>query len=145
MFNFLIAKYYQKQLVDKDEDPILRTFVYAGSLLTAFWFAIFLPFIVLTERTGFIDKNNSTLEILIFCIGILLIVAFLYLYLIRNRHLDRIVRKYGHHQINRTILNVVLFFSILLLFFVGPTVTVLLFGGTILEQNFTGILTPYLH
>ena len=141
----MIAKYYERQLADNDEHPVLRTIVYAGSVLIALWFSISLPLFILTERLGLIDPSSRTIEFVIFIAVIILIPLFLYYYLIRKKHLERIVNKYGDSKIGGLALTTLLFLVPFLLFFVGPTITVLLFGGTILDHSFTGLLTPYLN
>lgn len=147
MINFLIAKFYEKMERTNDSDPIYRTISFATILYFSLEFSVLLPLFILTERIfkKYNQPFNTNLEIVIYIIVALLTPFILYYKLIYKNKLEIILTKYSSLNPNKFIINLLFIFSPLCIFLIGPTVTVLLFGGTMLQSEYSGILTPYLN
>jgi hypothetical protein len=145
MLNLLIAKFYLRQVEKNDEHPVLNTICYFALVLFFAYYTIAIPLTTLIERLGLKDRENKTPEIIGWTSAAILIPAFLYYYLIRKRNIERIVNKYGDRKISNVTIGILLFLIPIVLFFLGPTITVLLFGGSMFNHDYKGLLTPYLN
>ena len=144
MFSFLTAKVYLRMVDSNDEHPVLRTIVYLTVLNLFLSMAVFIPLQTFVKRIG---KQNIADIIFgthtIILLGVLIPLS-LYYYLVKKNKLESIVNRYGSYKINKTLLVFILFIVPLVLFLLGPTITVYLFGGSIMTHDYIGVLTSYL-
>lgn len=141
---FLLYKIYQKMIFARDDNPVIRSYIY---LFTNFVFLFFALGTFLQGLSSYLHKkhidflpeigNNFMLNIIFF-----IVVPGLYTYFrfFHKKSVENYVRKYEKHPLNKHINNTVLFLLPLSLFLSGPLITILLFGGIILGTSYTGLL-----
>jgi cytochrome c biogenesis factor len=128
----------------KDEHPVLRTIVYLTILYLFLFFSFFVPMQNFFERIGRKDISETFFNTTTIILVSIVIPICLYYHLVVKNNLEKIVERYKYNKINKHIVGLILFFAIFLLLFVGPTITITLFGGSISKWDFEGVLTPYL-
>ena len=147
MIKYLTAKFYEKMERTNDSNPINRTISYLTIVYFSLEFSILLPLFILIERI-FKKYNNhfdTNIEIVIYIVVALLTPFWLHYKLIYKNELETIVNKHKSYRPNRFLNNLLFVFAPLFIFCIGPTVTVIMFGGTILQTEYSGILTQFLN
>lgn len=143
---FLLYKFYQKMISDKDEDPILRTFIYIGLNVACILFSLIVFFQSLTSflkvKESLTDtfSNHYIISTSVF-LGITVIITYLKFFY--KKDMDFYKVKYENHRYNRWFSNFLLFCVPGILFFFGPIITLILFGGTSFGHEFIGILNRF--
>ncbi len=128
----------------RDEHPILRTIVYLTLFHLFLFFSLLVPLQKFVERLGYKKISDIFLGVPTIIIAGIVIPLWLYYYLVKKNNLEKIVNEYAGNKLNKNISVLILFFSTFLFLFVGPTITIFLFGGSIMTHDYAGILTPYL-
>ena len=135
MFGLIIAKYYLRQVENDREYSIWDTCQYSFFLIYPLIFGLILIAFRLLERFHLINPDNRFPEALTHIIACILYVVIFYFYYVKQGHLERIVNKYAEFKINKYLLGFLTFLLPLFNFLLGPTITVLLFGGGILKWD----------
>ena len=147
MIDYLIAKFYEKMERTNDSNPINRTISYMTIVYISLQFSILLPLFIFIERI-FKKYNNhfdTNIEIVIYVVLALATPFGLYYKLVYKNKLETIVNKHKSYRPNKFLNNLLFIFAPLFIFCIGPTVTVLMFGGTMFQKEYSGILTPFLN
>lgn len=130
-------------VADKDEHPIFRTFVYMNINILFLFFSLavitqgLISFLYSRKIIGFILSNNLIISSIIIIVTSILFTYFKYFY---KKDINSYVEKYKYHRLNRYFINLILYLVPLILFIVGPIISVFLFGGTSFGNEIKGIL-----
>ncbi len=144
MFGLIIAKFYLRQVENDRKDSIWNTCQYSFFLIYPLFFGLILIIFRLFERLHLIDPDNRLPEVLTHLVACILFIIIFYFYFVKYGYLERTVNKYADYGINNSLLNFLFFALPFMTFLIGPTITVLFFGGSIMTHDYVGILAPYL-
>lgn len=142
-FEFLLYKFYIKMLLNEDEHPVFRTFVYMNIniLFTLFSLAVLIQglikFLNSHNIISFSLTGNFSIGAIILFITSCLFNYFRFFY---KRDISSYVEKYKHHKLNDYFFTFVLYIFPFILFIIGPIISVLFFGGTIFGHTLKGFL-----
>ncbi|PSR56173.1 hypothetical protein AHMF7605_23040 [Adhaeribacter arboris] len=139
--DFFFAKLFE-EYKKKKEPAELNITLYISFFYFLLLFSIYLPVSEVVNKLCFNNSlayDKSVLTITIFCI-LGLLIYIVYKKYIRNKHIYDLVKKYKGKRINKFILYSLIVLLPLIIFLIGPTVTVLLKGGKFLGCEFNGLL-----
>lgn len=143
ILKFLLYKTYEKMIASQDEHPFFRAYVYIYINIVFLFFSLF----VLVQGTWrFLYKNEvlstdvphfkSSFVIILFLIFTTLYTYFRFFY---RKDASTYIKKYKYHWLNKYFSSFILFFTPMLLFLIGPMLSVMLFGGTSFGIEFIGV------
>lgn len=141
--HFIFAKIFERNLKhERMEGAISRTVGYISMFYFVLIFSVFLPISVAIEKSIFSSKPENHHIFSFIFVGFIFLFTWLIIkfYYQRSGILLRLREKHESKKINGFLLSLLAFLALMTLFFLGPTLTVLLNGGSILKWEFIGIL-----
>jgi hypothetical protein len=139
--NFLFAKLFVEYQRKKDS-PKYNITLYISFVYFLILFSLFLPLSVIINKKFFdggLDYNKTFIMTVVFLTFGLLTFLTHRIY-IKSKLIYRLTKKYQTRKIGRPLLYSLIVILPLTIFLLGPTITTLLTGGTILGIKFNGLL-----
>ena len=142
MIGFLLYKIYTKVFSKNDGTPWNRTFIYVSLNMVFLVFSVYLIvegflsfFAVDLSFAGSIPNwlKNS------FLFGVIPVTLSYFLFFYK-KNIEYYEQKYKNHWLNKLYVDGLLFIFPFILFFIGPILRILLFGGYMLGNDYVGYL-----
>ena len=148
LLEFYIYRFYLKMIKSKEEYSLLRAFSFFSILIFSLTSIFVIPFTTWLRKIYFYDKVNldsSSTEFIIYIVFLIIApLVYSYFRFFFRKNVDYYVKKYENHWLNKYFFNFLFTLVPVILFLMGPIISILLFGGGILKYDFKGILTPYI-
>lgn len=148
LLEFYIYRFYLKMVKSNEEYTLLRVLGAFSVLIFSLSSIFIIPFTTFLRRINFSSRFNidgSSIEFIIYVVFLIIIpLVYSYFRFFYRKNLDYYEKKYRNHWLNKYFFNFLFTLAPVILFLIGPIVSILLFGGGILKYDFVGILTPYL-
>lgn len=141
MIRFLLYKIYTSD-VQSDDTPFERAFLYTSLNMVFLNFSVFLivqGFLELYAITPLFPTWIPRIIKYVFFLGVVPLAATYFLFFYK-KSIAYYEQKYEGHWLNHFYFGALLFIVPFFLFFLGPVLRVLLFGGYMLGKDYTGCL-----
>ena len=140
--HFIFAKLFERTLKKDRRNAIPSTLGYISIFYFILLFSIFLPVSVAIEKKMYTTKpEHHELFSIISVISLMILTwSIVQLYYKRNDKLHNLAKKHKQKKLTVFFLSLLAFLVLILLFLLGPTITVLLNGGTMFIYEIKGLL-----
>jgi hypothetical protein len=141
LLNFIFAKLFV-EYQRKNDSPKFSITLYISFVYFVILFSLYLPLSVMIEKkvVGERFHYDKTFLMTGVFLAFALVTILVYKAYIKDKLIYRLTEKYEARKIGRPLLYTLIVLVPLTIFLLGPTLTVLVTGGTILNIDFKGLL-----
>ena len=139
--NLIFAKLFE-QYIKKNDPSEFKITAYISIFYFMLLFVLILPIKIFVDKNIFHNQmycDKNTIKVFVFALLALTTLTVYFVY-IKNKYIYKLMSKYKTRKVSKTVLNLVVIFTPLILLLLAGTITVYLNGGEILGQEIKGLL-----